>query len=375
MKPVIATVVLILGAISTAHAQRHKLGEVNAETPEGQLLQQIGQEADAAKKLELMEKFTAQHPKHEGAAWVLEQLQAAYAKANQADKTIETGEKLLALDAGDLDAALRNLKASESKKDAALVKKWSNETAAIAGKAASAPQPKEADGVEDWKKQVDYAKQVNTYTEYALYAMALQQTDPQQKLDLIETLQQRNPNSQYVPQLAGQQFLAYRQAGNNAKAVALAEQVLLKDQTNEDMLLVVADHYLQTKKEPEKLQEYTAKMIEVMNAKAKPEGVSDPEWQKRKNLIVGLGYYISGKQHFTANKFPAADKQLRAALPLLDDSVKPEALFLLGLANYKMQKIQEAANFNRECAALKSPFQAQAAKNLAAIKSQYRGVK
>jgi hypothetical protein len=40
-----------------------------------------------------------------------------------------------------------------------------------------------------------------------------------------------------------------------------------------------------------------------------------------------------------------------------------------------MDKIQEAANFNRECAAIKSPFQAQAAKNLAVIKSQYRGVK
>jgi hypothetical protein len=137
----------------------------------------------------------------------------------------------------------------------------------------------------------------------------------------------------------------------------------------------VADSYLQGKKEPEKLQAYTARMIELMNTKPKPDGVSDPDWQKRKNLITGLAYYISGKQHFTANKFGPADTQLRAALPLIDESVKPEVLFLLGLSNYKMQKIQEAANFNRACAAIKSPFQAQAAKNLAALRSQYRGVK
>lgn len=375
MKQILATLLFALVWMPAAQAQRHTLGEVNAETPEGQILQQIGQEQDAAKKLELMEKFVAEHPKHEGTGWVLEQLQIAYAKAEQADKTIATGEKLLALDPDDTEASLRNLKAAESKKDVELIRKWSDQTAKLATKDAAAPQPSEAAEVETWKKHVDYAKQVNTYSEYTLYALALQQTDPKLKLELIEALQKRNPASEYVPQLASQQFLAYRQAGDNVKAVALAEQILLKDQSNEDMLLVVADSYLQGKKEPEKLQAYTAKMIELMNTKPKPDGVSDPDWQKRKNLITGLAYYISGKQHFTANKFGPADTQLRAALPLIDESVKPEVLFLLGLSNYKMEKIQEAANFNRACAAIKSPFQAQAAKNLAALRSQYRGIK
>jgi tetratricopeptide (TPR) repeat protein len=375
MKRFLATLVFALAWMPAADAQRHTLGEVNAETPEGQMLQQIGQEQDAAKKLELMEQFVSKHPSHEGTGWVLEQLHIAYATANQNEKTIEAGEKLLAIDPEDTEASLRNLKAAEAMQDVALVKKWSENTAKLASKAAAEPQPKEADEVEGWKKHIEYATQVNTYTEYALYALALKQTDPKQKLDLIETLQQRNPKSEYMPQLTTQQFLAYRQIGDSAKAIALAEQILEKDQSNEDMLLVVADSYLQTKKEPEKLQAYSQKMIELMKAKPKPDGVSDPDWEKRKNLITGLAYYISGKQHFTANKFGPADTQLRAALPLIDESIKPEVLFLLGLANYKMEKIQEAANFNRACAAIKSPFQAQAARNLAAIRSQYRGVK
>jgi hypothetical protein len=375
MKRLLATLIFALVWMPIGHAQRHTLGEVNAETPEGQMLQQIGQEQDGAKKLELMEQFVAKHPGHEGAPWVLEQLHIAYAKANQNEKTIETGEKLLALDADDLDASLRNLKAAEALQNTALIRKWSDNTSKVAAKTAAEAQPQGAEEVEGWKKRVEYARQVNTYTEYALYALALKQTDPKQKLELVEALRQRNPNSEYVPQLQTQQFLAYRQVGDNARAVALAEQILEKDQSNEDMLLVVADSYLQGKKEPEKLQAYTQKMIELMNTKPKPDGVSDPDWEKRKNLITGLAYYISGKQHFTANKFGPADKQLRAALPLIEDSIKPEVLFLLGLANYKMEKIQEAANFNRACAAIKSPFQAQAAKNLAAIKSQYRGVK
>jgi hypothetical protein len=57
-----------------AWSQRHKIGEVNGEKPEGQLLQQIGQESDAAKKVALMEQFIGQYPKHEAAGWVLEQM-------------------------------------------------------------------------------------------------------------------------------------------------------------------------------------------------------------------------------------------------------------------------------------------------------------
>jgi TolA-binding protein len=55
--------------------------------------------------------------------------------------------------------------------------------------------------------------------------------------------------------------------------------------------------------------------------------------------------------------------------------MKAEALFYLGQANYKLEKAQDAANFFRDCAAIKSRFQATAAKNLAAVKAQYRGIK
>jgi len=377
MKSCIFFLTFALVAAPGAFGQRHKLGEVNAETPEGQLLQQIGQESDDAKKLGLLEQFAAKHPKHEAAGWVYEQLQAGYLKANQPDKVIEVGDKLLAIDAEHLEAAHQSLKAAEARKDPDLVVKWSNQTSQIAKKVVAAPKPKEEEEVEEWKRRVDYAKQVDTYTEYSLYANALQVPDPKKRIELIEALEKRNPNSEYLAKAVHHRFLAYRQAGDNQKAVALAEKVLATDQSNEDMLLVVTDQYLQTKREPEKVYSYSSKMIELMSAKPKPEGVSDADWTGRKNLIIGLARYMGGKQYFNENKLAAADKELRAALPLVENNMnmKAEVLFLLGLANYKMEKIQEAANFNRACAAIKSPYQAQAAKNLAVIRTQYRGVK
>jgi tetratricopeptide (TPR) repeat protein len=308
---------------------------------------------------------------------VLEQLQGIYVKAAQPDKIISAGEKLLALDPEDPEAALQCLKAAEAKKDAAAIRKWSAMASANARKMAAAPKPAEAEKAEDWKNQVDYAKQVDTYTDYALYRAAIESRDPKVTIELCEELQRRSPQSEYMPKTVNPLFVAYRQAGANDKAVALAETVLAKDQSNEDMLLVVADSYLQTKKEPEKVHAYTAKIVGLMAAKPKPEAVSDADWTARRNLVTGLAHYMNGKLYYNEANFSKADQELRSALPLVEGNatLKPEVLYLLGFANYKLDKPQEAANFYKACAAIKGPFQATAAKNLQGIQAQYRGVK
>src|SRR5262249_30231163 len=161
------------------------------------------------KKVTLMEQFATQYPKHEAIGWVYEQMQAGYLKANQPDKALDTGAKLIALDADDLDAAHNNLKAAEAKKDPDAVLQLSNQTSAIARKVIDSKQP--AEDVEDWKRRVDFAKQLDTYTEYAIYAAALQTTDPNKRIALGEGLFARNAKSQYMPQVAEIEFNSYRQ--------------------------------------------------------------------------------------------------------------------------------------------------------------------
>ena len=68
---------------------------------------------------------------------------------------------------------------------------------------------------------------------------------------------------------------------------------------------------------------------------------------------------------------------MRSALPLVgsNQEIKAEVLYELGFANYKLEKPQDAANFYRDCSAIKSQFQPLAVKNLQGIKTQYRGIK
>ncbi|MBL8177281.1 MAG: hypothetical protein JNK48_21580 [Bryobacterales bacterium] len=369
--------VLLAGA--PLFGQRHKL-TINAETPEGQLLQQIGQEADAAKKTALMEEFTQKHAKHEGMGWVLEQMVAAYLKAGNFDKVLETGGKLLALDPNDVATAHSCLKAAEGKKDAALIKEWAGKTSDLAKRAVAAPKPSDEDEAETWKANVDYAKQVDTYTEYSLYAAAVAAQDPNHRILLYEALETRNPQGQYIAPLSLPYFFALRQTNQNDKAIAVAERVLQKDQSSEDMLLAVADHHFNKKGDPARIVELSNKLAEVMGSKAKPEGVADADWEKRKNLMTGLGHWMAGVTYGNQSKWKESDESLRKALPLVSDNdqLKAQTLFYLALSNYKMGEpkkdkklMAEALKFNVQCAAIKSPFQGQASKNASVIRQQY----
>jgi tetratricopeptide (TPR) repeat protein len=378
MKITAAATVLLL-AIGIAPAQRHKL-TINAETPEGLLLQNIGQESDDAKKLTLLEAFVQQYPKHEGAVWVYEQLVDAYAKVNQPDKVIASGEKLLELDPADVVAAHTCLKAAlETKRDPDLVLKWAVLTSDIARKITQTPKPSSEDEVEDWKARVDFAKQVDIYTEYALYAMALQTPDPAKKILLGEALEKRNPESQYITQVAEPLFLAYARTGDNAKAVALAERTIAKDQTNAEMLLAVADSY-RTRKQADKVAELTNKAIGISASKPKPDGVSDADWTTWRTQIAGRANYVMGITYASLEKWPQADKSLRAALPGVGGSpdMKAETLFYLGLANYRLaeagstERARDALRFSEQCAAIPGRLQGPARNNVKAIRTKYK---
>ena len=104
---------------------------------------------------------------------------------------VATGQKPT-VDGVDLDAAYANLKTSEGKKDYDGVLKWSGVTSEIARKTIAAPKA-EGQSDEDFKQAVDYARQVDVYTEYSLYAMMLQEPDPQKAMKLADTLEAAQP--------------------------------------------------------------------------------------------------------------------------------------------------------------------------------------
>ena len=214
MKSYLAGLVLLaLPCALPVLAQEKQNFVFNPTTPEGQILQTLGQETDDARKVSLAQDFLSKYPKHEAAGWVAAQLESGLLAQKDYDKVLEVAETAYA-NGPDMDAAYFALKAAVEKNDIAQTKKWSARTSEAARKITSSAKPPADD---DAKHQLEYAKQVDEYSEYALYVVALK-AQPKDEVDLVDTLIKQNPKSQYLSEVANSYFAALGKAGEGAKA-------------------------------------------------------------------------------------------------------------------------------------------------------------
>src|SRR5580692_3651075 len=173
-------------------AGRHKL-DIDPESEDGILLQRIQQEPLPERKLAFLEKYVAQYPKASSVAWVYEQLLPIYVTAKQWDKVLGTAQSLLAL-----DAACDALQAAEAQKDTELIRKYAAVSWDAASKAALAQKPSDPDDVPEWTKQIEFSNQSMAYAEYVLASQAALEPNWRRKAELIQALEQRNPQSKYL---------------------------------------------------------------------------------------------------------------------------------------------------------------------------------
>src|SRR5580704_12362551 len=234
MKSYVAGLVLLVfpGVLSLT-AQEKQNFVFNPSSPEGQILQQLGQETDDLKKISLAEDFLGKYPKHEAAGWVAAQLESGLLATKDDDKVLTVAEAAYA-NGPDMDAAYYALKAAVAKDDLAEAKKWSARTSEAAHKIISSTKTTNADD----KQQLEYAKQVDEYSEYALYVLALK-AQPKDEVDLVDTLIKQNPKSQYLPEIASSYFAALSKAGEGGKACPAAAKMAVDK--NAEAMLYAAD--------------------------------------------------------------------------------------------------------------------------------------
>ena len=168
-------------------------------------------------------------------------------------------------------------------------------------------------------------------------------------------------------------FLAYREQGDAAKALAAAEKLVAHNDTREDAMLLVAESYFKSGKDPNAVVSLSKKAIDRLNKAEKPEGISDADWARNKTTELTQANYMIGSVNFQAEKWEAADQAFRAALPnLTDPRFRAEVLNSLGWANYKLKNVADAIKFYIDCTNIPGPFQLAAAKTLNTITAEYR---
>ncbi|HLG98404.1 MAG TPA: hypothetical protein VKX49_18955 [Bryobacteraceae bacterium] len=343
-------------------AQRQNF-TINVGTPEGQQLQAIGQEADEAKKTALMEDFLSKYPKHEGAPWVAGQLELIYLQQKQYDKALDAADKAYTGGPNELDLGYNAIKAAEGKGDVQQVKKWAERTADIAQKITSAGK---APANDEDKADLEHAKEVGTYAEYALYAAASKSRDTKAITDLGESLQKINPKSQYM-WLMTPRYLA----SLGGKGCGEASKLSAADPKNAEAMLFEADCNWRGSRSSAVIASAN-KALEALNSRPKVEGGNEAGKIATANFFIGAGNAME-------QRWGPANKSLRAALPGLkgEPTYEANALFDLGLANYTLGKaigdkgqMREGLRYFEQAAAMKSNVQGQAAQNVTVIKKE-----
>lgn len=275
---------------------------------------------------------------------------------------------------GDLDTTYQKLKDATAAKDAVQVKILAAQTCALAREAIAVPAPEDEDEKTAWKNHVAYAHDVEVYTEYALFATAVG-APPATTVDLLATLEQQSPKSKYLFDAYGlYYFPALQQTGAAAKIPAVAEKALENFPESDDALAVLAEAAY-AKKQTDRALGYARRLPAAVNKHAKPEGISAAEWEHRRSGKLASGYWIAGVVEAEKQTYYEADKNLRAALPLVAGERKGFALFYLGLANYQLGKmtmkksqVLEAAQFSKDAAAIQGAWTHQAWVNAQVMK-------
>ncbi len=372
MKVRIQCGILALLASSGAFPQSRFKPDINTETPEGKLLQEIGQTPEHDKRLVLIDQFLAAHGSHASAPWALSQSLTSAQKLNQHDLVIAAATKLIAIDPSDVEIAYAGLQAAVGKTDSDLIAQWAKTTVETCKKAAAAPEPKEED-LERWKYRVSFSKpdQAPKRAEYEVFAAMVRTQDPAERLKVLDTLTAINPKSEYLAQGPAYYFMAYRQSNQNDKALTLAAQSAANDTADEDMLLLLTNNAFEKKDQPGTIK-YADQLAALLKSKPIPNGADPAVWEKKKAVAQGAGLWLKGMTRAAQSQWKEADISLREAVPLVQGNTDllSHALFNIGLANYRMGNLREALKFSQECAALKGPRQAEAAKNAVVIRQQ-----
>ena len=279
--------------------------------------------------------------------------------------------------AGDLNENYQSLQEAVAKKDPVLVKKLVQEICPQLDEELAAPAPEAQAEKEAWKTHQEWAKGVQTYTEYALFATALG-TQPEVTVDLISALEQENPKSKYLDQAYAAYLYALNQTGAAAKIPAIAEKALPNFPENEDLLLVLTENAV-SRKQSDRALTYANRLVAALSRHGAPEGMPAADWERKRSTGLARGYWLAGVISGEKSLYAAADRNLRAALPMVQGnaSLTGPALFYLGVANYNIgkmtnnkAKVLEGAKFSDQAALIAGPYQDQAWRNAALIKRE-----
>jgi tetratricopeptide (TPR) repeat protein len=202
--------------------------------------------------------------------------------------------------------------------------------AGIASGQQTAAQPQSQSAATAPSAAPQQKKEIKDPAEYNAYVGAVQQQDATAKISGVEAFLAQYPNSVMKEDALELLMGAYQQAGNQAKVIDTANRLLATNPNNVRALVLLAFNERASQKWADARQ-HADQGLQALPAMAKPDGVSDADFQKQKTQMGGLLNSVAGFSALQLKDNVSAEKYLRAAVEADPNNV--ENVYPLALAS------------------------------------------
>ena len=364
--------VILTSFIVGAQAQVDRI-VIAAGTDEDHALQSISNEQDAQKKVAMYQDFVQKFSSNPvAAAYGNWQLAQAYQATGDLPKALEYGDKALTGSPRNLDILVSQASLAQEAKNNAKLMDYAARGGEICHSIEKQPKP-EGMSDEDFARRVNEEKssaQTNCeFLETSGFNAITAESDPKNRMTEIEKFTASFPDSKFGEQVSNYAMytLGPGQLNDQARLVSFGEKTLASNPNSLPALLLLAGFYGDDSKpgSSAKAISYAQKAIEVAKADA-------PDADKSKKMAAGAAHNTIGWAYLKQEKTAQAVPELKSASTLLkgqDDQQYARALYGLGFAYGKLNKLSEAREVLTEAVKIQGPIQPMAQDLLAKVNS------
>ena len=367
-------VLLLAFAVSIPHAsaQVDRI-VIAAGTDEDRALQDITNEQDPQKKLAMYTDFVQKFSSNPAAvAYGNWQISQAYQASGDIPKALDFGDKALAGSPHNLDILVSQASLAQQAKNNTKLMDYAARGGEVCSSVAKQAKP---DGMsdEDFTRTVNEEKSAvqNScdFLETSGFNAITSETDPKSRMADIEKFTVAFPQSKFQENVSNYAMytLGPDQLNDKARLVSFGEKILASNPNSLAALLLLANFYGDDAKpgSAAKAITYSQKVIEVAKADA-------PDADKSRKISAGVAHNTIGWAYLKQEKTTASIAELKIAAGLLkgqDDQQYARALYGLGFAYGKLNKLTEAREVLTEAVKIPGPLQPMSQELLAKVNS------
>jgi tetratricopeptide (TPR) repeat protein len=350
--------VLIPIPVTLVHAQIESIS-IPAGTPEDQALQAITKEPDDQKKLAMYADFLQQFSSNPAAvAYGNWQIAQYYQGAGDLPKALGYGDKALVSAPRNLDILVSQASIAQQMKDNGKLLDYAvrgGEVYNSIGKAAKPEGVSDQDFATHIEEQKSAAKSSYDFLEAAAFNVIVDESNAKARMNDIERFTPAFPNSRFDEPVTSYAMMSLAELKDTAQVTAYGEKVLAANPNNLPTLLMMAGTYVEDSKpgSVSKAVSYAQKAVAAAKADA-------PDADRARKLSAGVAHSTLGYAYMKQDKTAVAVTELKSASGLLkglDNQQYAVALYRLGYAYAKLNRVSEARDALTEAAKIPGPVQ------------------